>query len=400
MLRRYYFDWAAAAPPRVPDPSYAGGEKSVPFGNPSSPHGEGKKAREALEEARRRCAAVLGVRADQIYFTSGASESNAIVLFSLAIKPRRTARAGEAPGGAELLYSAGEHPSVSENVPSLERLGVKSAVLGLDSGGSAALKALEAALEKNPGLRMAAIIGINNETGSVNDTAALGAALRGGTERARPVHFHCDLVQALGKVPLDLGGSCIDSASFSAHKIGGPRGVGLLYLRRPLLPLVRGGGQEGGLRPGTENTAGALAAAACLEERAPAAAASLREAESRMERLISRLRSRAQGRFVPIPEDRGGADSRFSPWILQARFKGIPGAVLVRALDERGFAISTGSACSSGRVKRPVLEAMGLDEETRLEGVRISQGWSTTAEDIEALVEALSGVAAELRGPS
>jgi cysteine desulfurase len=381
MAFRYYFDWAATAPPETPEET-----PRVPFGNPSSRHEEGRRARETLEEARSRCASVLRVRPDQIYFSSGASESNALVLFSLLTKDRRPS------GGAELLCTAGEHPSILANLGPLERLGLKSAVAALNSRGAVDAGALEGALEKNPALRMAAITGVNNETGAVNDLAALTDLLH----KKPGLHVHSDLVQAAGKIPLDIAAWKIDSASFSGHKLGGPRGIGLLYLRRPLVPLIRGGGQEGGIRPGTENAAGALALARRLETRADPAAleTSLGRARERMGALISLLASKLPDCFSVLPANRD--DEKFSPWILQARFRGIPGEVLVRALDQRGFAISTGSACSSAKLKRPVLEAMGLDEEARLEGVRISQGWSTTMEEIKALAEVLAKIPGEL----
>jgi cysteine desulfurase len=197
------------------------------------------------------------------------------------------------------------------------------------------------------------------------------------------------MVQAAGKIAPDFAD--LDSASLSAHKLGGPRGAGLLYLRRPLETLYRGGGQERGIRAGTENVAGALALAACLEARArpDTVEAARRAARERLDRLMRGLE--AAGRYSPIPADRKSAeDGRFSPYILQAAFDGVPGEVMVRALDQAGFALSTGSACSSGGGDRPVLEAMGLDRKTRLEGVRISQGWSTTLEDIDALVRAVA----------
>jgi cysteine desulfurase len=204
------------------------------------------------------------------------------------------------------------------------------------------------------------------------------------------VHFHCDLVQAVGKIPLDI--SVCDSASLSAHKIGGRRGIGLLYLRRPLETLYSGGGQEGKIRPGTENTAGALSLAACLENHADPEKLRIAgdAARRRWKKLIDALTSIE--RCVIIPAGRESEDERFSPYILQAVFRGIPGEVMVRALDDSGFAVSTGSACSSASPDRPVLEAMGIEENLRLEGIRISQGWSTTDEEIDLLIAAIGEV--------
>jgi cysteine desulfurase len=204
------------------------------------------------------------------------------------------------------------------------------------------------------------------------------------------------LVQALGKLSLDINGWDLDSASFSAHKIGGPRGMGLLWLRRsrsrPLEVLGLGGGQEKGIRPGTENTAGACAMADCMERFAAprAVEAAVCAAKDRWKVLIRALRTMDRGTL--IPEDRQDEDERFSPWILQAGFQGIPGEVMVRALDDAGFAVSTGSACSSRSHKRPVLEAMGIRGDLALSGIRISQGWSSSIEEIEQLIAAITKI--------
>jgi cysteine desulfurase len=367
---RYYFDWAATA--GEPGAELSGGGI---FGNPSSPHREGRLAREALEGARARCAAALGVAPERVYFTSGGTESNALVIHSLLRRERKN----------RVLYSAVEHPSVRENCLVLEGLGFPAGVIGVEKDGRVTEKTLIRALEKFPDARFAAIMAVNNETGARMDMPALSALIRG--KEGAPIHLHCDLVQGAGKIPLDISGWDLDSASLSAHKLGGPRGSGLLYLKKPLAPLYTGGEQEGGVRPGTENTSGALALAAALESRALAGALEEngRKAAERWKRLIEGLREIP--RCVLIPEDREAEDPRFSPWILQARFKDAPGEVMVRALDSEGFAVSTGSACSSSSPERPVLRAMGLDDAARLEGIRISQGWSTGMEEIEALIE-------------
>ena len=375
-LRRRYFDWAATAEPLLPAEN-AYNPLSF-FGNPSSPHAEGRKAREALESARSRCAGVLGIPAENLYFTSGGSESNALIVHSLI---RRCSK-------ARVLYSAVEHPSVRENCLVLEKLGLETAPIPVGTDGRVSLPALEKLLGKYPDTRFAAIMAANNEIGSLMDMSALSKIIRG--REGAPVHFHSDLVQAIGKVPVDVKGWDLDSASFSAHKIGGPRGIGFLYLRKTVDPLYTGGGQEKGIRPGTENTAGALAMADCLERRLEDLESSIGSARERFSCLIRGLRERE--RCVLIPGDREEDDPRFSPWILQVRFRDVPGEVMVRALDDSGIAVSTGSACSSSSPERPVLDAMGLDEGTRLEGIRISQGWTTGMEDIEALLKAVDKV--------
>jgi cysteine desulfurase len=287
-----------------------------------------------------------------------------------------------------------EHPSVRENGAILERLGKPLTRIGVEKDGRISEKTLEAALKKAEDPRLAAVMAVNNETGAVMDIPALAEVLRKAAGAS--IHLHCDLVQAAGKIPVDLRSWDVDSASLSAHKLGGPRGIGLLYLRKPLETLCAGGGQEGRIRPGTENTAGALALAECLERRAcpETAAAEYGQAAGRWKALIAALK--AMPRCTLIPQDREEEDGRFSPYILQAAFRGIPGEVMARSLDDAGFAVSTGSACSSGEQDRPVLAAMGIDKTTAFEGIRISQGWQTAMEDIAALTEGINRILREL----
>ena len=367
---RHYLDWAATAIPERNSPA-----EGIPFGNPSSAHLEGRLAKEALESARFRCARVLGVEPEKLYFTSGGTESNALVIHSLLLRK----------GQGRLLYSGVEHPSVRENCQLLGSLGLPVSVIGVERDGRVSADTLSSALRKHPDSRFTAIMGVNNETGAQMDIDNLVSTLRKNQESTGlPVHFHCDFVQALGKVPVNIGD--VDSASFSAHKLGGVRGIGLLYLKKKLNGIYAGGHQEGGVRPGTENTQGALALAEVLELRAkPDTVKEENEkARERFKYLIGRLRKIS--RCSLIPEDREDDDPRFSPWIVQARFRDVPGPVMVRALDQEGIAVSTGSACSSNSPERPVLQAMGLDTQARLEGIRISQGWSTDIADMDALL--------------
>ena len=372
---RHYFDWAATALPQA-----ALSNAAYPFGNPSSPHHEGRQAREALENARARCAAVLNVPAETFFFTSGGTESNCIPLYSCLTRQ----------GGGRLLASSGEHSSVTENLRTLERMGKPVGSIPIDSLGRVTETLLAKTLEKYRDTRFAAIMAVNNETGTINDMAALSGILRG--REGPPVHLHCDMVQAAGKIMTDIAGWDIDSASISAHKIGGPRGIGLLYLRRPLEALYSGGGQEKKIRPGTENVAGALALASCLENHAlpEKLNAGQENARYRWKRLLAAFAKIGRCRLIPV--EREIDDERFSPYIVQAAFKDIPGEVMVRALDDMGFAVSTGSACSSISPERPVLAAMGIEDNLGLEGIRISQGWSTTDEEIDLLIAAVSEV--------
>jgi len=371
---RYYFDWASTAIPDNPplcDP--------VHFGNPSSLHTEGRLAKEALESARNRCAAVLKVPPETLYFTSGGTESNCIVLFS------HIARQGK----GRIAASVGEHSSITENLRILDRLGRQTISIPIDPLGRVTDAIVSKTLTQYENVRFTAIMAVNNETGTINDVVNLRKIM---VNIEPPVHFHCDMVQAVGKIPFDITAWGIDSASLSAHKIGGPRGIGLLYLRKPLEALYSGGGQERNIRPGTENVSGALALARCIENHAmpDIAVAEYAKAKARCKNLINALRE--IDRCSLIPAERASDDDGFSPYIVQAGFKDIPGEVMVRALDDLGFAVSTGSACSSAKQERPVLAAMGIDDKLSLEGIRISQGCSTTGEEIDLLVGAIREV--------
>ena len=374
--KRHYFDWAATALP-----VHLQSEKN--FGNPSSQHLEGREAKHALENARESCAKVLGVKAQTLYFTSGGTESNNIILSSLIIKNLKKQNKGR------ILYSAVEHPSIRENCLMLERLGFPLSTIPVEKDGRINPQSIENIIQNYPDSRFASIMAVNNETGAIMDMELISKTIR--QKQKAPIHLHCDLVQAAGKIPLNINAWDLDSASISAHKLGGPAGTGLLYLKKPIEVLLKGG-QESGIRPGTENTQGARAMALIMEKYASPdiVTRETQKAEERFEHLIKSLK--AMERCSLIPEHRQEKDSCFSPWILQLRFRGIPGEVMLRALDNKGFAISTGSACSSSSQERPVLAAMGLDEKAMLEGVRISQGWTTTMQEINALLKAIEKV--------
>jgi len=373
-VKRIYLDWAASSP-------YSRSDNSALFGNPSSHHREGRYAKQALEEARKRCAAVLNVPPETLYFTSGGTESNGIALFSNLTRP----------GKGRVISSLAEHSSVREGMKTLDKAGKSTGSITVDSTGRVTAETFAKALDKYGDVRFAAVMSVNNETGAVTDIASLIDVIKKRTVSA-PIHFHCDLVQAIGKIPIDISKWEIDSASISAHKISGPRGIGLLYLKKPLEVFYSGGGQEKGIRGGTENTHGAIELANCLTQYANTETVQLEyaRAKARWKKLIASLS--AMERCAFIPSCRAPEDGRFSPYILQAAFKNIPGEVMARALDDLGFAVSTGSACSSSSVERPVLAAMGIEENLRIEGIRISQGYSTTDEEIDLFLEAVAEV--------
>jgi cysteine desulfurase len=355
------------------------------FGNPSSAHSEGRSARSALEEARRVCTEALGAEDGTIYFTSGATESNAIVLFSMLYGHSGGIRQG-------LITTAAEHPSITKNRTPLERMGIPVHHVNVDGYGGVRAAALEKALSKHTDATMLALMYVNNETGAISDLRNLVKTARRRDGKA--LHIHSDMTQALGKIPFALRDMDVNSAAFSAHKVGGPRGIGILYLRKPIQSLCRGGGQESGLRPGTENTAGAVYFAEALRSRMAASTKDYEDAVKKMACLVESLRSIE--RCTLVPECRMSLDERYSPYILRAAFRDVPGEVMVRALDDAGFAVSTGSACSTGSKKRPVLDLIGVEDSVAFTSIRISFGWATQMEDINELVCAVRRILSRL----
>ncbi|MBB5754648.1 cysteine desulfurase family protein [Prosthecomicrobium pneumaticum] len=338
-------------------------------GNPSSVHAEGRAARASVEAARRQVAALVGAVADRVVFTGGGTEANVTVL-----SPRLRIGAGEVVVDT-LIVGATEHPSVlaGGRFPA-ERV----RRLPVDGDGIARLDALGALLseERTAGRRaLVSVMLANNETGVVQPVAAVAAVARG-----HGALVHSDAVQAAGRIPVDIAALGVDFLTLSAHKIGGPQGVGAIVLGGDLAapaPLVTGGGQEKGARAGTQNVAGiagfgAAAEAARSEVEAGADAA-------RRDRLAAAL-----GGAVLV-----GAAAERLPQTLCVAVPGVPAETLVIALDLEGAAVSSGAACSSGKVgPSHVLAAMGLSDEIARSAVRISFGWSTADEELERFTDA------------
>lgn len=236
---------------------------------------------------------------------------------------------------------------------------------------------------------MVAVMHVNNETGAIQPIAEIARKLRThGQATGKRIHFHCDEVQALGKIPINCTELDIDSASFSAHKIGGLRGIGALYSRNPLPVIFRGGGQENGIRPGTENLPG-------IWSMAEAVARALSKIEERSEhcrklrqQLVEGVTAIGGAQLIPAEATNS---LQFSPYILSVAFPPLPGEVLVRIMSDAGFAISTGSACSSkGQKERRILVNMGLTEESARSAVRISIGAGTTEDELQRFVLTLA----------
>ncbi|OQX29428.1 MAG: hypothetical protein B0D92_03840 [Spirochaeta sp. LUC14_002_19_P3] len=370
-----YLDWAATAPP---DPEVmevmAAAAKDF-FGNPSALYPLGKKAKAVLEESRSRCAAVLKCCSNQLTFSSGGTESNAIALLSLLLSPT--------PGTA--VFSGFEHPSVSGPLKVLESRGWKTISVQPDKDGIVRPEALLRLLERHPDTRFVSVMGVNNEIGSIQPLDMLAKAVR-AFGNGRRIHFHADLVQAAGKMPLSLADLDVDTAAFSAHKFRGPRGMGLFYHHKPNFEaLLRGSGQESGIRPGTENTAGAFAMALALEKYAcPDPAVAENGAW-----LLREIRNIPEAKI--IPQSRLPDSPLYVPGIIAAAFPPLPGEVLARVLAESGYAVSRGSACGKGK-KSSIPAALNLPKETAAGMIRISYGADTSKNDLKGFIEALKSV--------
>ncbi len=390
-----YFDWAATAIPDQDILEAALKESLESWANPSSVHAAGKEARAALEKARSDCAAVLGVQAKQIFFTSGGTESDHIPLLAILNRPEK----------GNVAVSAIEHPALREMAEELKKVGIEPRLIPADKNGFVTPEAVLQTVDAKT--LFVSVMAVNNETGAVQPIQKIAAALEETFKGKRKPRFHVDCVQALGKVPIDfLNEPGVDSAAFSAHKICGPRGIGLLYLKKEEEIFLRGGGQEGGVRSGTENLFGAIAFAKCLERHAiPAPVAEAKnggktKSAARFEEQKEWTASFIKGLLsikgaAIIPEARGVFSQEcFSPWVVQASFNKIPGQVMLRALDAKGICVSTGSACSSKKASRPILEAMGVPAAQRETSVRFSFGPKTTKAGMDALLAAVKEVCA------
>ncbi|HVR43631.1 MAG TPA: cysteine desulfurase family protein [Thermoanaerobaculia bacterium] len=344
------------------------------FGNPAAvSHAHGRRAAAALEEARAAVADFFRVRPTEVFFTAGATESNNLALRGI-LRP-----------GDHAITSAIEHKSVLEPLRALEAEGVSLSVLPVDRDGRVEPEAVRSAIR--PRTRLCSIMAANGEIGTLEPIREIGELCR---ERGIP--FHSDATQGVGKVPLDLSELPCDLLSASAHKLYGPKGIGALIVRRgiPLVPLLRGGGQEKGLRSGTVNVPGAVGFAAALE---------IRRKEMGQEAVqLTELRNRLWDRLlteIPGASVNGLREVRL-PGNLNVSFEGIDAESLMEALPR--FSVSSGSACSAGeREASPVLLAIGLSEKSALGSLRLGLGRSTRGEELDRLADELRVTVARLR---
>lgn len=380
----HYFDWASTSPCDKQILQEALDISSTAWGNPSSVHSAGKEAKTLLENAREDCAKVLGVKKENLFFTSGGTESDHIPLLSLLNRPNK----------GTVLFSSIEHPAVREMALELKKCGMNIVSIPSDKNGIITPEAVKNLLTSDT--VMVCVMAVNNETGAIQPVKQIADVITEFGKGRRKPKFHVDCVQACGKIPLDISYSGIDSAAFSAHKICGPRGIGLLYLKDVIEPFLKGGGQEQNIRSGTENLFGAIAFAKVLQKYylTEKNTESVQKYESQCKitndfvKKLSELSS-----CTIIPPSRLEKPELYSPWVIQAAFNKIPGQVMLRALDNEGFYISTGSACSSRKNNRPVLEAMNIPSSLSENAVRFSFGPLTTEQGINELFNAVKTIA-------
>ncbi len=341
------------------------------FGNPSSVHRQGRRARAAIDTAREQVAALANAHPSQVIFTSGGTEANNLAVKGVAAR--------SAPG--RMLIGATEHPSVAEAADSLIENGWQIGHLPVDSQGRLLTAALIQQMPSRP--RLVSVMYANNETGVIQDIAAIADIVRSGGAL-----LHTDAVQAAGKLELDFTASGAHLMSLSAHKIGGPKGIGALVVDKAvdMKPLLHGGGQEKDRRSGTENVAGIVGFGA--------AAAQVLERLAAYRLRVARLRELLENELHAIGamEIFSGAAPRL-PNTSCFGVRGMDGETLVLGLDRLGFAVSSGSACASGSTEpSPVLLAMGLDRELARGSVRVSLGWNSSETEVEGFLRALTTV--------
>ena len=351
------------------------------YGNPSSMHRKGMEAENYLREAASELAGILKVQEKEIYFTSGGTESNNWALVGTAMANRRR--------GNRILVSAMEHAAVSAPARWLADQGFDVVVLPVDRFGVVKMEALEEAL--TPETILVSVMHVNNEIGSVEPVEEIGNLIR---KKAPEAYFHVDAIQAFGKYRIYPRRMRIDMLSASGHKIHGPKGIGLFYVNEKVKihPLILGGGQQNGMRSGTDNVPGAAGmalAAKMAYEHLEEKTARMRAMRDRLADGLSRIE---QVVFHGMPSGQG------APHILNASFLGIRSEVLLHALEDKGIYVSAGSACSSHkRAGSAVLTAIGCSREEMESAVRFSLGEETREEEIDYTLDVLKALVPVLR---
>ncbi|MBA2273979.1 MAG: cysteine desulfurase [Actinobacteria bacterium] len=374
-----YLDHAASTPllPEVAEAMLA--SMKAEFGNPSSVHGYGRRAKQVVEDAREKVAAAVGALPAEITFTGGGTEAD-----NLALK----GPFGLIPG-RHVVVSAIEHRAVLDTVEWLERQGAKVSAVAV--GPEGIVDPLKVAAAVNSSTVIVSVMAVNNEIGTVQPIEEIVAAVKAVNPSTL---VHTDAVQALGNLPVDVKLWGVDLASFAAHKLGGPKGVGALFVRNGvrLTPLIHGGGHERGLRSGTSNVAGIAGFGVAAEIAA-------REVHAKSEALLALRAQLLDGirRAVPDAGVNGDLTTRI-PGNLNVSIPGTEGETLLMLLDQAGIACSSGSACASGALDPShVLLAIGTDRALAVGSLRLSMGRATTPDDVASLLEVFPDIVGRAR---
>jgi len=372
-MRQIYLDYNATTPiaPSVRDALLP--FLSEHFGNPSSSHALGRACHEAIEDARAETAAALDADSDEIFFTSGGTESNNLALKGVLFRE-------SIDNGAHLIISGIEHPAILQPAEFLRRQGYELTVVGCDSRGTVSPEAIQDALR--PTTRLVSIMHANNEIGSVQPIREIADLCH-----AQDVLVHTDAAQSVGKLPVTVSELDVDLLSIAGHKLYAPKGVGALYVRRgiPLEPALHGAGHEGGIRPGTENVPYIVGLGRAMT-------LATEDLNSRQERL-AQLRDRLEEQLRDTLGDRmsiNGLGAERLPNTSSVNFPNVTGLDLLKRIPE--LCASTGSACHSGvTTLSATLKGIGLDPETAQGTVRLSLGWNSTADEIDRAASLLLG---------
>ena len=352
------------------------------YGNPSSLYGVGQKAKEALEDARRRASAVLNCEPREIYFTSGGSEADNQAIISAA-------RFNAAKGKKHIISTAFEHHAVLHTLDKLKKEGFEIELLDVHSNGIVTAEQVKNAIREDTAL--VTIMYANNEIGTIQPISEIGAVCR-----ESGVLFHTDAVQAIGHIPVDIQKDNIDMLSLSAHKFKGPKGVGILYAKKgiPLTNIIEGGAQERGKRAGTENLPGIVSMVAALED-------ATKDLQGYKERL-SPLRDRLIDGLFEIPySDLNGDRVKRLPATVNFCFEGIEWESLLLLLEDKGIQASSGSACTSGSLDPShVLLAIGRPHEVAHGSLRLSLSDDVTTEEVDYIIKSVKEVVTYLRDMS
>ncbi len=385
--KQIYMDHNATTPLH-PEVKKAMTEAMEVFGNPSSLHGFGRKARELVEEGRKRVASFIGANSEEIVFVGSGSEANNTVLSILACTSKQCVCNWQ--GSREIITTKIEHPCVLETSKCLQDRGIHVSYLDVDRYGKISIEQLKDMITENTGL--VSVMTANNEIGTLQDIKTIAqVAHQGGAL------FHTDAVQAVGKVPINVRELEVDFLTISGHKIYGPKGVGALYVKKGVsfCPLIRGGHQEKGRRAGTENTLGIVGLGKAVEMRAR----EMDEEEKRLREFKKALKEGIEERIPDVQFNGHLTDSLAST--LNVSFDGAEGEAILLYLDLEGIAVSTGSACASGSLDPShVLLATGIPLERAHGSIRLSMGRENTMEDVDYVLDTLPPVIRKIRDMS